>query len=158
MSSIMRRRSGLSDNSSARATAPHSADASSSRRIVRPGGVGQPPRPTERVGLEKPRSNQRITTNRFIQSFRYSYNICHVYIPYFVMNGEAVIADKTGLRQIGDSDEFVWYTQSLLSGQKVNSSNWLRSSSSSNRSGVAKIAACIGIFSNTVTEKTCSNV
>jgi hypothetical protein len=29
----------------------------------------------------------------------------------------------------------------LLSGQKVNSSNWLRSSASSNRLGVAKIAA-----------------
>ena len=47
---------------------------------------------------------------------------------------------------------------SLLSGQKVNSSNWLRSSTSSDRSGVAKIADWIGIFSNTVTENTCSNV
>ena|ERR1700722_2901354 len=47
---------------------------------------------------------------------------------------------------------------SLLSGQKVNSFNWLQSSASSNRSGVAKIADWIGIFSNTVTERTCSNV
>jgi hypothetical protein len=49
-------------------------------------------------------------------------------------------------------------TYSLLSGQKVNNSNWLLSSAPSNRSGVAKIADWIGIFSNTVTEKTCSNV
>ena len=48
--------------------------------------------------------------------------------------------------------------RTLLSGQKVNSFNWLLSSVSSNRSGVAKIADWIGIFSNTVTEKTCSNV
>jgi hypothetical protein len=46
----------------------------------------------------------------------------------------------------------------LLSGQKVNSFNWLLSSASSNRSGVGKIADWIGIFSNTVTERTCSNV
>ena len=47
---------------------------------------------------------------------------------------------------------------SLLSGQKVNNSNWLLSSAPLNRSGVAKIADWIGIFSNTVTERTCSNV
>ena len=50
------------------------------------------------------------------------------------------------------------YRVSLLSGQKVNNSNWLLSSAPSNRSGVAKIADWIGIFSNTVIEKTCSNV
>jgi hypothetical protein len=48
--------------------------------------------------------------------------------------------------------------ESLLSGQKANNSNWLLSSVSSDRSGVAKIADWIDIFSNTVTEKTCSNV
>lgn len=50
------------------------------------------------------------------------------------------------------------HVASLLSGQKVNSSNWLWSSTSSDLSGVAKIADWIDIFSNTVTEKTCSNV
>jgi hypothetical protein len=47
---------------------------------------------------------------------------------------------------------------SLLSGQKMNSSNWLLPSASSDWSAVAEIADWIDIFSNTVTEKICSNV
>ena len=56
------------------------------------------------------------------------------------------------------SERIIQYFNSLLSGQKVNNSNWLLSSAPLNRSGVAKIADWIGIFSNTVTERTCSNV
>jgi hypothetical protein len=52
----------------------------------------------------------------------------------------------------------IYFITTLLSGQKVNSFNWLQSSASSNRAGVAKIADWIGIFSNTVAERTCSNV
>ncbi len=71
-----------------------------------------------------------------------------------------------GMRQLAAilaSRPLLWlgavsYCVSLLSGQKVNNSNWLLTSASPNWSGVAKIADRIGIFSNTVTERTCSNV
>jgi hypothetical protein len=46
----------------------------------------------------------------------------------------------------------------LVSGQKPNNSNWLASVSGSICSGAAESAVRIGIFSNTVTERTCSNV
>ena len=65
---------------------------------------------------------------------------------------EAQIGLKLGLMH------WVKRLNPLLSGQKVNSSNWLQSATSSDRSGVAKIADWIDIFSNTVTENTCSNV
>ena len=62
------------------------------------------------------------------------------------------------LRGIEFTYEAVRDWEALLSGQKVNNSNWLLTSASPNWSGVAKIADRIGIFSNTVTERTCSNV
>ena len=46
----------------------------------------------------------------------------------------------------------------LLSGQNVNKFSWLSSVAATEPSGVAERADCIGIFSNTVTERTCSNV
>ena len=62
------------------------------------------------------------------------------------------------LWQLFQSFDVQSHAISLLSGQKANNSNWLLSSAPLNRSGVAKIADWIGIFSNTVTERTCSNV
>ncbi len=50
------------------------------------------------------------------------------------------------------------YRESLLSGQNANNSNWLVSVAASDLSGIAESADWIGIFSNTVTERTCSNV
>ena len=46
----------------------------------------------------------------------------------------------------------------LLSGQKANRFNWLTSIASSDWAASGKSADRIDIFSNTVTEKTCSNV
>ncbi len=70
-----------------------------------------------------------------------------------VMNGIANFFECADLAFDHERDR-----TTLLSGQKVNSSNWLLSVASSSRSDVAKIADWIGIFSNTVSEKTCSNV
>jgi hypothetical protein len=64
-----------------------------------------------------------------------------------------------GLLDAGDAvteDDFMSALTAVRS--KVNNSNWLLSSASSSLYGVAKSADWIGIFSNTVTEKTCSNV
>ena len=47
---------------------------------------------------------------------------------------------------------------SLVSGQKVNDFNWLHSVRVSICSAFSENAVWIGIFSNTVTERTCSNV
>jgi tetratricopeptide (TPR) repeat protein len=71
----------------------------------------------------------------------------------------AAVYAEMGRDQDAENERVVvTHLSPLLSGQKVNSFNWLQSSASSNRSGVAKIADWIGIFSNTVTERTCSNV